>query len=117
LALHIAGNPPLTGFHLENMIAMDLTAWAWAEAQRPGILHWRTHSKEEVDFVIEMPDGWLLPIEVKADSQPGWSNAGGLRAFLDEYEDRTPGGLVLHCGNDIYQLSDRIVAAPWWKVI
>jgi len=81
------------------------------------VMHWRTTDQLEVDFVIELPNQRLMPIEVKAASRPGWSDVPGLRAFISEYDDLTPGGLVLHGGSEIYRIGDRIVAAPWWRVI
>ena len=79
--------------------------------------HWRTATQREVDFVVELPNGTVLPIEVKATSAPGVSDATGLRAFLDEYADLAVGGLLLHGGDDVLTLGRGIVAAPWWKVL
>ncbi len=117
LALHLIGSGEPTGFHLENLIAVDLIAWSWSEPRRPAILHWRTQDRLEVDFVIEFADGRVMPIEVKSAERPGWREASGVRAFLDEYGDAAIGGLVLHGGSDVYPIAPRIIAAPWWRVI
>ena len=79
--------------------------------------HWRTVSQREVDFVLELPTGKVLPIEVKATSTPGVGDTSGLRAFLDEYQDIAVGGLLLHGGDDVLALGRGIVAVPWWKVL
>lgn len=115
-ALRLGALSEPAGFHLENLVLTDLVAWSASLARRPTILHWRTVAGDEVDFVIELPDGRLIPVEVKAQPRPAWSDARALQLFLDEY-DASLGGLVLHVGDEVYRLSDRIVAAPWWSVV
>jgi predicted AAA+ superfamily ATPase len=94
----------------------DLFAWRETDTARPAILYWRTSSGDEVDFVIER-QGTLLAIEVKATSNPGYNDAKGLRTFLQEYGDDALGGLLLYGGERIFWISERVLAAPWWKVI
>ncbi len=43
--------------------------------------------------------------------------AKGLEAFLDEYPDLVDGGLLLHCGDETFPLTRRVLAAPWWRLI
>lgn len=117
MALHLTGAAEPTGFHLENLIATDLLAWAGSHSSRPSVFHWRTVDQREVDLVLEWPDGRVLGIEIKSSARPGWTDVPGLRAFLDEYQDLAIGGLVLHTGRETYALDARIVAAPWWRVI
>ena len=61
--------------------------------------------------------GRLLPIEVKATRRPSPSDARHLSTFLSEYPDQTAGALLLHAGETVERLGERIVAAPWWRVI
>lgn len=117
MSLHLTGQTEPTGHHLENMILGDLTAWCSARSQPPRVHHWRTRDQSEVDFVLEMPSGKVLPIEVKAATRPTMDDLKGLREFLLEYPDLALGGLVLHGGTDTYRLSGNIVATPWWRVI
>lgn len=62
-------------------------------------------------------EGKLPPIEVKATENPGYNDTKGLRSFLEEYGDRVLGGLLLHSGEKTYWISERVLAAPWWKVL
>jgi len=94
-----------------------LQAWCASRSQRPVVHHWRTATQVEVDFVVEMPSGAVLPVEVKATGAPGVSDTRGLRAFLDEYPDVAVGGLLLHGGDDLLTLGRGIVAVPWWKIV
>lgn len=116
MAMHLAGLPSPTGAHLENMVLTDLQAWCSSRTQRPVVHHWRTATQKEVDFVVELPSGAVLPIEVKATSTPGLGDTAGLRAFLDEYADLAVGGLLLHGGRETLTLGRGIVAVPWWHV-
>lgn len=115
LALHLSGAEP-GGAHLENLVLTDLLAWRDLRTERADVLYWRTRDGEEVDFVIETPRG-LMALEVKSTRRPRLGDAAGLRAFRDEYPDRLTGGLLLHDGESIESMGDRIIAAPWWKVV
>jgi len=117
MALHLSPVAEPTGFHFENSVLLDLLAWRSGESNPPGIFHWRTHDQAEVDFVVELPTGRLMAVEVKASPKPQWRELTGLRAFFDEYADLAIGGLVLHGGEETYRLGDRIVATPWWRVM
>ena len=58
-----------------------------------------------------------MGVEVKASTNPGYNDSKGLRAFLDEYGGSTRGCVLLYGGNETFWLADRVIAAPWWKVI
>ena len=113
LALYLAGGSP-SGAHLETLVLLDLLAFRDAQKNPPGLYYWRTASGQEVDFVLEVGEK-LLPVEVKATSRPTPKDAQGLLAFLAEYPE-VPGGLLLHGGEEVFPLVDRVVAAPWWAV-
>lgn len=115
LALYLTGGEP-SGAHLENLVLLDLLVWRHAQVPRPEVLYWRTASGLEVDFVIEHRDG-LVPVEVKAGGRPGPRDLRGLQAFREEYPDRFLGGLVLHAGREVEWLGDRILGAPWDRVV
>ncbi len=59
----------------------------------------------------------LLPREVKAAANPGYSDTRGLRAFREEYRGRFAGGLLLHGGAEMQWLSEHILAVPWWRLL
>ena len=115
-ALYLSGESEPRGAHLENLVLLDLLAWRELETPRPEVLYWRTADGTEVDFVIETPQR-LLPIEVKTSTRVLPADAKGLEAFLDEYPDRSDGGLLLYGGEEVFPLTKRVLAAPWWKVL
>lgn len=115
-ALHLSGESEPRGAHLENLVLLDLLAWRDIQVPRPEVLYWRTAAGAEVDFVIETRKR-LLPIEVKTSVRARPADARGLETFLDEYGDRSDGGLLLYGGDEVIPLSRRVLAAPWWRVM
>ncbi len=115
LAHFLAGETQPRGAHLENLVLMDLLAWRDLSPHPPEVLYWRTATGLEVDFVIETPQR-VLPIEVKASSRVVHQDAKGLEAFLEEYPDLSDGGLLLYGGTEIFSLTRRVLAVPWWRI-
>lgn len=77
-----------------------------------GRLHyWRTVSGREVDFVVEHGRR-LVAIEVKLALSAGYGDTAGLRAFMAEYPE-CEAGVVVHSGDEVRMLGERIVALPW----
>lgn len=116
LALHIAGVAEPAGAHLENLVLGDLLAWRDARTRRAEVLYWRTAAGEEVDFVIEADDR-LLPIEIKATTQPRLRDTARLRSFRKEYGEQARAGLLVHTGDAVEWLAPDVLAAPWWRVM
>ncbi len=115
LALWLSGANELTGAHLENLVLVDLLVWREGQTPAPEVLYWRTTTDREVDFVIESGNR-LLAIEVKA-AAPRYADTTGLRLFREEYGDLFAGGLLLHGGDEVLQMSEGILAAPWWRIL
>ena len=116
LALWLSSSRAASGAHLETLVLNDLMAWRDGQTPAPEVLFWRTTTELEVDFVVES-NGQLLPIEVRAAANPGYTDTRGIRAFRQEYGERCPGGLLLHGGEQTQWMSDRILAVPWWRVL
>ena len=115
LARFLTGETEPRGSLLENLVLMDLLAWRDIASRRPEILYWRTATGLEVDFVIETPQR-VLPIEVKASTRVVPHDSKGLEAFLDEYPDLSDGGLLLYGGSEIFSITRRVLAVPWWRI-
>jgi uncharacterized protein len=111
LALFLAGNVAPDGPHLENLILNDLLAWRETLTPRADVMYWRTSNGEEVDFVVEA-GGRLLPIEVKATTQPRFADAAHLSTFCAEYPERTDTALLLHVGERIEWVAGDLSGVP-----
>jgi predicted AAA+ superfamily ATPase len=115
LGMFLGAEAAPRGAHLENLVVADLLAWAGAAPGRPSVLHWRTVTGAEVDFVIELPDR-LLPMEVKASRRVTRRDARHLRTFLQDYPT-APGALLLYDGDEVFRMDRGILASPWHRVI
>jgi predicted AAA+ superfamily ATPase len=116
LAMHLSGERSPRGAHLENLILTDLLAWAGAAVGRPNILHWRTNTGAEVDFLVETPRQ-LLPIEIKSARRVSGADARHLRTFLADYATETPGALLVYDGDETFWVDRNVLAAPWHLII
>ena len=116
LAMHLSQEDEPRGAHLENLVLQDLLAWRDCRTRRAEVLHWRTATGMEVDFVIEA-EGSVLPIEVKATRRPRLRDTVNLRAFHAEYGRAARAGLLLHGGDSVEWITPGVLAAPWWRVV
>lgn len=120
LACHLSGitsaarlaDSPQLGALLETYVLQHLVAFAELLPSSPKVLYWRTVRGEEVDFVLETP-GRLLPFEVKASRALGRRDLRGLEAFLREYPDAAPIGVILYSGEEWVRPARNVVALPW----
>lgn len=106
----------LRGPLLETLVLSDLLSWQSVTRPRPEIFYWRTAEGVEVDFVIEHQNR-LLPIEVKATTDPGLNDVASLRTFLEEHGAKAPHGVLLYAGERRLKLAERIWALPLTSVL
>jgi uncharacterized protein len=65
-----------------------------------------------VDILVELGDGRVIGIEIKADAAPGPDAARHLRWLRDAIGNRFVLGLVLHTGPRSFRLDESITALP-----
>ena len=74
------------------------------------------NGRREVDCVLEMPDGAVAALEIKATSSPDRSQAKHLAWLRDQLDAVSPGkfrgGYLLHTGDRIAEIGDRIYMMP-----
>lgn len=78
---------------------------------RAKIFYWRTVSGKEIDFVFERGRS-LIVIEVKLSTAPNYKDTEGIKSFLEEYPE-TSMGIIIHTGNEVKYLGEKILAIPW----
>lgn len=69
----------------------------WSE-QSFELMHFRTRDGHEIDIVIELADGSLIAVEVKAARNPGAQAWKNLDWFRSRFGDSLRAGVVLHTG-------------------
>lgn len=70
------------------------------------------NGRHEVDLIVDLGRRGIVALEFKATAAPKSDDATHLRWLRDELGKRFLGGAVIHAGQSLYQMSDRIVAAP-----
>ncbi len=97
---------------LENFVVSEvLKLITWSD-KRLRVSHFRSHNQEEVDLVIEDPQGRVIGIEVKASATVRNADLRGLRQLQAAVGDKFVHGLVLHDHNRITPFDAKLHAAP-----
>jgi uncharacterized protein len=79
----------------------------------PHLFHVRdANGRHEVDILVELGDGRVIGIEIKADAAPGPDAARHLHWLRDTIGSRFALGLVLHTGPRSFRLGESITAMP-----
>ena len=79
---------PAVGALVENFVAVELLKQIdWSQTQ-PRLYHFRSHTGQEVDLVLEDARGRLVGIEVKASSEVSAHDFRGLRALSEQVGSR-----------------------------
>jgi predicted AAA+ superfamily ATPase len=100
----------LRGAIAETYVCQNLGAMLAAHVPEANLLHYRTHSGEEVDFVIEAGSS-LVAMEMKASSRVDARDLKGLGTLL-KGDPRCKVGLVLYTGAEVKNLGGNIWAIP-----
>ena len=116
LALNVEGlmrDSDLLGRVIDTFVTSQLRAELDLGEQQAQLYHLRDHSGgHEIDLIVELDVSTIVAIEIKASSAPNADTARHLRWLRNELGDRFAIGVVLHTGSKIFQLDERIIAAP-----
>jgi predicted AAA+ superfamily ATPase len=107
----LLGNRTQLGAVLENFVVMELMKHAGWSEKPVRISHYRTHSGQEVDLVLEAGLR-IVGIEIKAASALTAEHTKGLRHLRDELGERFHRGIILYTGRQTAVLEERIWAVP-----
>lgn len=98
--------PIVEGFVLAELLRQSAVA-----ADPPFLHHYRDRDGLEIDLVVEMPDGRIAAIEVKAGAGVP-SAVRNLTSSRDGLGSRFAAGIVLHSGPRATVFGDRIAGLP-----
>lgn len=108
----------MTGAALECFVAGELTKQIGWSATKPRLFHYRTHSQQEVDFVLEDARGRLVGIQVKKTASLSSSEFKGLRHLATQTGNRFLRGIILYTGTAAVSFERQLHALPvnclWW---
>jgi predicted AAA+ superfamily ATPase len=103
----------LLGRVIETLVATKVRSECVVSELSPRMFHLRDgNGTHEVDILIELADGRVIGIEVKADAAPDQGSAAHLRWLRDAIGSRFQLGLVLHTGPRAFRFDASILALP-----
>lgn len=106
-------DPTLIGRLLDSFVVAQLRPELAVADAAPRLYHLRDRDgRHEVDVIVELADGRIIAIEVKAAATARREDARHLIWLRDRIGDRMVCGLVLHTGPHMFRLDERIGAAP-----
>ncbi|MBI2921948.1 MAG: ATP-binding protein [Planctomycetes bacterium] len=112
-AARVAAAPAVFGPLLETFVGGEIARQAAWSATRPRLMHFRDHSGNEVDFVLEDPSGRLIGVEVKAGaSSLGTGDLSGLRALASAAKKQFHRGIILYGGEAVIPFDAHVHAVP-----
>lgn len=103
---------PMIGALLESFVGNELLKQIGWHDQALTLHHFRTHIGEEVDFVLEAPDGTIAGVEVKLSATVTANDLRGLKTLRDAAGKRFRRGVVLYTGNTVVPMDDQLAAVP-----
>lgn len=109
----VLGDPDLLGRLLDTFVAAQLRAELPVSTLRPRLHHLRQEGgRREIDILVELTGHRVIAIEIKASTNPKAHDGRHLEWLRDELGDRFCHGLVLHTGQYLHPLAERVTAAP-----
>ncbi len=100
---------PYVGASWEGWVLQNLTADLDMMEPRPEMFFWRTSTGAEVDLVLQYRGG-LIPIEIKRKGVVAAKDVRGMVNFMEDHG--APFGLVFHGGEQLFRVSEKIIAVP-----
>ncbi|MDQ7850462.1 MAG: DUF4143 domain-containing protein [Armatimonadota bacterium] len=127
LAAHLVGldsrgmlaNVELWGAFVEAFVVVELLKQTGWSATRCSLYHFRTARGEEVDVVLEAPDGRVVGVEIKAAVSIDAGDFRGLRVLAQAAGRRFLRGILLYFGEEAVPFGDNLYALPisgLWQV-
>jgi len=103
----------LLGRVLDTFVSAQLRPEVPVSNTKPRLYHVRTkQGRQEIDLLAELGGERVIGMEIKATAAPKSDDGKHLAWLRDQLGDRFVGGVVFHTGPRLYQLNERIVAAP-----
>jgi len=102
---------PMGGALFENLLISDLYKSYLHRGEEPALYYWRTVAGSEVDLVIDTQSG-LIPIEIKLSETPRPEMAKEIRAFQQDFKEKSLPGYVIYPGTMVLPLGQGVSSLP-----
>ena len=100
------------GSILETFVATEIIKQqSWSDTDYT-LFHYRDSDKKEVDLVIELYNGKIIALEIKASSSFSKSDFNNLKTLRDISTDRFHAGILLYTGTEVQPFGENLFAAP-----
>jgi predicted AAA+ superfamily ATPase len=109
--LGVQGNRAFGGL-LEGLAMSELAKQGTWSSERPRLFHLRDSGGLEVDAVLELRDGRVVLIEVKAASTYRAQHFAALKKLSEALGDRLVAGVVLATADHAYRYGDKLWGLP-----
>jgi len=100
------------GALLESLVTSEFFKQQTWSAQDYSLFHFRDKDQREADIVIELRNGKVLAIEVKATRTVIGKHFNNLRYLRDLLQESFVAGIVLYTGEEELSFGDRLFALP-----
>lgn len=109
------GGREFYGLLLEQFVANELAKQReWSDTEYR-LYHYRRRD-EEVDLIVELADGSLILVEVKAALGVGGGSWQALSAARAQFGDRVKAGVVFYTGSDVLHPFGWLHVLPVWAL-
>jgi uncharacterized protein len=120
LACHLAGideeglrqGGEIVGRIFENFVVLELLKHASWSHEPVDLYHFRPHTGQEVDVVIEGCGGKVVGVEIKLSASPSPRDFSGLRILRDHLGDKFVRGILIYTGREIIPFGEDFHAVP-----
>jgi predicted AAA+ superfamily ATPase len=103
----------ILGRLIDSFVTAQLRAELPVSQLDPRLYHLRdTNGRHELDLVIELADGRVIGVEIKADAAPGPDAARHLFWLEEGLREKFAAGIVFHTGPRRIRYGPRIVGLP-----
>ena len=103
----------LSGQVFENFIAIELSKQLTFSNARAKLYHYRTASKQEVDFLLEGENQKVVAIEVKSKDNISKNDFRHIQALQNEISRNFHLGLIVYRGKNAIPFGKRLWAIPF----
>ncbi len=105
-------NHSLAGNLLENLVVCEIiTQLSWTN-HRARPYHFRSHTGQEVDLILEDAAGRMIGIEIKYADTVSAKHFKGLHHLKENIAERFLKGIVLYTGARAVPFADDLLALP-----